>query len=74
MHRKLLATGSYNWTRSAEVANCENLVLLDDPDLVARFDRKFQRLWREAAERAVISGAISLARIIRERGSRTMRA
>ncbi len=47
---KLLITGSYNWTQSAEVANHENLVVLDDPDLVARFDREFQRLWREAKE------------------------
>lgn len=47
---KLLATGSYNWTQSAEVANHENLVVLDDPDLVARFGREFQRLWREAKE------------------------
>jgi len=47
---KLLATGSYNWTQSAEVANYENLVLLDDPDLVARFVGEFQRLWRKASE------------------------
>jgi len=48
--RRLVATGSYNWTQSAERANYENLVLLDDPDLVARFVREFQRLWREAKE------------------------
>ena len=47
---KLLATGSYNWTQAAEVANYENLVLLDDPDLVAHFIQAFQRLWREAKE------------------------
>ena len=43
---RLVATGSYNWTNSAERANYENLVFLDDPDLVARFRREFQRLWQ----------------------------
>lgn len=47
---RLVATGSYNWTQSAEVANYENLVVLDDPDVVARFLREFQWLWREARE------------------------
>ena len=47
---RVVATGSYNWTQSAERANYENLVLLDDPELVARFGREFQRLWREAKE------------------------
>lgn len=45
---KLLATGSYNWTQSAEVANHENLVLLDDPALVAPFTTEFRRLWQTA--------------------------
>ena len=47
---RLVATGSYNWTQSAERANYENLVLLDDQEVVARFKREFQRLWREAKE------------------------
>jgi phosphatidylserine/phosphatidylglycerophosphate/cardiolipin synthase-like enzyme len=47
---RLLATGSYNWTRTAERANYENLVLIDDRDLVARFQREFQRLWQAAKE------------------------
>lgn len=47
---RLVATGSYNWTHSAEHANRENLVLLDDPDVVERFQREFSRLWRRAGE------------------------
>ena len=47
---RVAATGSYNWTQSAERANYENLVLLDDPEVVAQFEREFQRLWREAKE------------------------
>jgi cardiolipin hydrolase len=47
---RLVATGSYNWTNTAERANYENLVLLDDPDVVGRFVREFQRLWEKAKE------------------------
>ncbi|HSB70555.1 MAG TPA: phospholipase D family protein [Candidatus Methylomirabilis sp.] len=45
---RLVATGSYNWTNSAEHANYENLVVLDDPEAIVRFQREFQRLWRQA--------------------------
>jgi phosphatidylserine/phosphatidylglycerophosphate/cardiolipin synthase-like enzyme len=47
---RLVATGSYNWTQSAERANYENLILLDDPKVVARFTEEFQRLWRLSGE------------------------
>jgi phosphatidylserine/phosphatidylglycerophosphate/cardiolipin synthase-like enzyme len=47
---RLVITGSYNWTQSAEVANHENVVFLDDPAMVARFREEFRRLWREAGE------------------------
>jgi phosphatidylserine/phosphatidylglycerophosphate/cardiolipin synthase-like enzyme len=42
----VVATGSYNWTQSAERANYEHVVLMDDPKVVARFTEEFQRLWR----------------------------
>jgi phosphatidylserine/phosphatidylglycerophosphate/cardiolipin synthase-like enzyme len=45
---RLVATGSYNWTQTAERANYENLIFLDDPEAIARFQREFDRLWREA--------------------------
>jgi phosphatidylserine/phosphatidylglycerophosphate/cardiolipin synthase-like enzyme len=45
---KLAATGSYNWTQSAERANYENLIFLDDPAVVSRFATEFQRLWQSA--------------------------
>jgi len=47
---RLVATGSYNWTVTAERANYENLVLLDEPAVVSRFKREFEKLWREAKE------------------------
>lgn len=44
--RDTLLTGSYNWTRSAERANQENVVLTDDPRLTGDFQGCFDRLWR----------------------------
>ena len=43
----LLATGSYNWTRSAARHNQENLIVTDEPKLVAAFSAEFERLWEE---------------------------
>jgi phosphatidylserine/phosphatidylglycerophosphate/cardiolipin synthase-like enzyme len=40
-----ILTGSYNWTRSAETRNEENLVVLDDPFLAGRFAEEFERIW-----------------------------
>jgi mitochondrial cardiolipin hydrolase len=47
---RVVATGSYNWTNTAERANYENLVLFDDREVVARFTREFQRLWQDAKD------------------------
>jgi len=47
---RLVVTGSYNWTNSAEHANYENVIILDDPGVVTHFRQEFQRLWREARE------------------------
>lgn len=43
--RQLLATGSYNWTRSAATANQENILLTDDGRLVRRYSAEFESLW-----------------------------
>jgi cardiolipin hydrolase len=42
--RRLL-NGSYNWTRSAAQNNEENLIVTDEPRLVAAFAREFEALW-----------------------------
>lgn len=41
----LLATGSYNWTRSAFLENHENILVTGDPRLVRPFSEAFERLW-----------------------------
>lgn len=42
---KLLATGSYNWTASAERFNYEDALFLDDPAVVQRYRTHFERLF-----------------------------
>ena len=43
--RRLVVTGSYNWTRSAAEKNHENIVVSDDERLVRPFCDEFDRLW-----------------------------
>lgn len=52
MHHKFMVidghtvmTGSYNWTRSAETRNEENIIAVDDPQLATRFSEEFERIW-----------------------------
>ena len=45
--RTTVATGSYNWTRSAAEHNRENLLISDDARIVAPYLRAFDELWAE---------------------------
>lgn len=52
MHHKFMIldgrtvmTGSYNWTRSAETRNEENLISADDQMLAQAFTTEFERIW-----------------------------
>ncbi len=45
--RRLLASGSYNWTRSAFTENRENVLVTDERRLVAGFLNEFEALWRK---------------------------
>ena len=44
---RVLANGSFNWTRSATEKNDENLVVTDDANLVRVFGLQFEKLWQE---------------------------
>lgn len=46
---RVLANGSFNWTRSATDRNEENLVVTDDPALVGGFSGRFETLWQQFA-------------------------
>lgn len=41
-----LATGSYNWTASAEKWNRENLLILKSRSLARRYNQEFEKLWQ----------------------------
>lgn len=45
--RQRLASGSFNWTRSASEGNEENLVVTDDARLVRAFAAHFDGLWEK---------------------------
>jgi phosphatidylserine/phosphatidylglycerophosphate/cardiolipin synthase-like enzyme len=42
---RLVLTGSYNFTGSAETSNDENLVFIEDPAVVAAYVTEFDRLY-----------------------------
>jgi len=42
---RILLTGSYNWTFSANNRNDENLMVIDDPKLIEIFQNQFVNLW-----------------------------
>jgi phosphatidylserine/phosphatidylglycerophosphate/cardiolipin synthase-like enzyme len=42
---RLLLTGSYNWTLSANNRNDENLMAIDDPEIIKIFQNQFVNLW-----------------------------
>ncbi|MCD6421479.1 MAG: phospholipase D family protein [Thaumarchaeota archaeon] len=46
---KIVVTGSYNWTWSAENRNDENVVVLMDEGLAESYEKEFQRVWLEAS-------------------------
>ena len=50
--RRLL-NGSYNWTRSGDRHNHENLTLTTDPRLVGEFMRAFETMWTELGPPAI---------------------
>lgn len=42
---KSLITGSFNWTKTAEEKNEENLLIITDQDTIAKYEGRFNYLW-----------------------------
>jgi len=42
---RILLTGSYNWTFSANNRNDENLMVIDNPEMIELFQNQFEKLW-----------------------------
>ncbi len=45
--KKRILTGSYNWTRSAEKYNHENVLLSDQSKAVKAYQTEFDKLWEQ---------------------------
>ncbi|GEM_PF-610410 len=48
---RCVATGSYNWTESAQRRNEENLLIVCDPKVARRYEEEFGRLWADPRSR-----------------------
>ncbi|MDX2215037.1 MAG: phospholipase D-like domain-containing protein [Oculatellaceae cyanobacterium bins.114] len=46
--KRLVITGSHNWTAAANTSNDENLLVISDPTIAAHFQREFERLYATA--------------------------
>ncbi|KXS14050.1 phospholipase D/nuclease [Gonapodya prolifera JEL478] len=46
---KKLLTGSFNWTRNAQIVNNENFLIIDQPSIVKHYAREFEGLWKEGS-------------------------
>jgi phosphatidylserine/phosphatidylglycerophosphate/cardiolipin synthase-like enzyme len=46
---RVVITGSYNFTASAETSNDENLLIIDDPALAQAYVEEFERLYAQAS-------------------------
>lgn len=44
---RITLSGSYNWTRSAERYNHENIMVTDSVKVLREFDKEFESLWLE---------------------------
>lgn len=49
---RVVVTGSYNWTASAEAKNDENALIVVDPAIAATYAAEFERLWAAAVPTA----------------------
>lgn len=45
--KHITLTGSYNWTRSAERYNHENILITDSAKVLREFEKEFDSLWAE---------------------------
>ena len=50
IHGAMVQTGNFNYTRSAQLRNAENVIVIaGDGNGAARYDAEWQRLWNESA-------------------------
>ena len=42
---RMVETGSFNWTNHASLANQENQIYLENPEVVNRYQKRFEKIW-----------------------------
>jgi phosphatidylserine/phosphatidylglycerophosphate/cardiolipin synthase-like enzyme len=47
---RTVITGSFNWTRAAQQQNDENVLIIEDPSLAARYLEEFERVYNQALQ------------------------
>lgn len=45
---KVVETGSFNWTTSADQYNFENAIFIRNPEVARRYEKEFERIWEQA--------------------------
>jgi len=45
--KRIVITGSYNWTKSAADYNEENILVTDNKQIIDTFQKQFDNMWRE---------------------------
>jgi phospholipase D len=45
---RIVLTGSFNWTTTAENNNNENLIVIRSVDVATRYESEFQRIWGQS--------------------------
>jgi hypothetical protein len=50
LDHRAVETGSFNFTNSASFKNQENQVYLNDPSLVERFRKRFEKMWNDGRD------------------------
>jgi mitochondrial cardiolipin hydrolase len=47
--KKIVTTGSFNWTTNATEYNNENLIIITSKNTAAAYNEEFNRIWDSAA-------------------------
>lgn len=61
---EIVITGSYNWTASAGERNDENLLVINDNNIIEKYQNQFNNLWNNKYSPGRYNGLISEADII----------
>jgi phosphatidylserine/phosphatidylglycerophosphate/cardiolipin synthase-like enzyme len=47
---RVVITGSFNWTTTAEKKNAENLLIISDKEIAQKYTKQFKHLWAQSGE------------------------